>query len=208
VFQAFLTTFLIDSDYKTVIENIDELFDSGIKLGYYPEYSFILEIGDEREVSRLHRNLANCQSIEDCTIWAAIHKNVSILLDDLLADTDYAIGIFVGDNSEPLLCKLKDGDFFATGLTMMMIPGDPLMRRVNEIVDRVVEAGLYNHWISLIFHYFKIVSGKIGIVQPLDEYYSFNLYHMQPAFYLLLMGWCLSALCFMVEVLYNRILSK
>jgi len=54
----------------------------------------------------------------------------------------------------------------------------------------------------------KINTWMISIVNPLEEYYSFNLYHMQPALYLLLMGWCLSSLCFMFELLYNRQLSK
>jgi hypothetical protein len=54
----------------------------------------------------------------------------------------------------------------------------------------------------------KLYSRKIGIFHPLDWYYSFNLYQMQTAFYLLLMGWSLSALCFIVEVLYNCIFSK
>jgi len=77
------------------------------------------------------------------------------------------------------------------------------LRRVNEIIGGVVEAGIYNYWISLLFHRIKLSSQQIAIVQLLDEYYSFNLYHMQPAFYLLLMGWCLSALCFVFEVMYN-----
>ena len=82
------------------------------------------------------------------------------------------------------------------------------MRRVTEIIDRVVEAGTYNYWISLRKNWKKIVSHKISLVHPFDAYYSFKLYHMQPAFYLLLMGWCLSVLCFMVEVFYNDVLSK
>ena len=45
VFQAFLTTFLIDSGYKTPIQILDELFASGIKLVYILEYSSIFEIG-------------------------------------------------------------------------------------------------------------------------------------------------------------------
>jgi hypothetical protein len=89
-----------------------------------------------------------------------------------------------------------------------MFPGDPLMKRVNEIIGRVVEAGIYNYWMSLFFHWIKLQSQKIPIVQPLDEYYSFNLYHMQPAFYLLLMCWCVSVICFMFEVLHNLILRK
>jgi hypothetical protein len=106
------------------------------------------------------------------------------------------------------VCKLEDGVFLQTGLTMVMLDGDTLLRRVTEIIDRVVEAGIYNYLISLVINKQKILSCKIAIIQPLDGYYSFNFYHMQPAFYLPLMGWCLSALCFIVEFLYNRILSK
>jgi len=49
VFQAFLTTFLVDSGYKTPIKNMDELFASDMKLAYPPEYSYIFENGDERK---------------------------------------------------------------------------------------------------------------------------------------------------------------
>jgi len=71
---------------------------------------------------------------------------------------------------------------------MVMLHGDPLLRRVSEIIGRVVEAGLFNFWISLQMHGRKLFSRKVAIFHPNDAYYSFNLYHMQPAFYLLLMG--------------------
>jgi hypothetical protein len=60
VFQAFLTTYLIDSGYKTPIQNMDELFASGIKLAYIPEFSFIFEIGEQTEVLKINRHLATC----------------------------------------------------------------------------------------------------------------------------------------------------
>jgi hypothetical protein len=106
------------------------------------------------------------------------------------------------------VCRLEDGVVFTTGLTMIIIHGDPLMKRVTEIIDRVVEAVLYSYWISLRMNIYKIFARKIAIVHPLDGYYSFNLYHMQPAFYLLLMGWCLSAICIIVELFYNCVLSN
>jgi hypothetical protein len=208
VFQAFLTTFLIDSGYKTPVQNMDELFASGIKLAYPPEYSFIFEFGDEMEVSNIQRNLANCPAFFNCVLWAKHHKNVSLLIPDISFEYNFAIGNMVDENSKPLLCRLEDGVFSSYSIKMLMIHADPLMRRVNEIIDCVVEAGLYNHWIYLHFNWQKILNKKVGVVHPLDGYYSFNLYHTETAFYLLLMGWCLSALCFMVEVLYNRVLSK
>jgi hypothetical protein len=127
---------------------------------------------------------------------------------DKHAEDNYAAGFFVGENSEPLLCRLEDGVVYTFGQSMVLFYGDPLMRRVTEIIDRVVEAGIYNCWISLNMNQLKLYSRKIAIVHPFDGYYSFNLYHMQPAFYILLMGWCLGAFCFMIELLCNLIFSK
>jgi hypothetical protein len=208
VFQAFLTMFLIDSGYKTPIQNMDELFASGIKLAYPPEYSFIFENRYETEASEVQRLRVNCPSYEICVNWAKYQKNVSILLLDKVAEDNYANGVYVGENSEPLLCRLEDGVVFTTGLTMVLFHGDPLLLRVSEIIDRVVEAGIYNHWISLNMYLHNLHSRKIAIVQELDGYYSFNLYHIQPAFHLLLFGWFLSTFCFMFELLFNRILSN
>jgi hypothetical protein len=207
VFQAFLTTFLVDSGYKTPIQNLDELYESGIKFAYLPHVDSIFEI-EGTGGSKVKRNRVNCSSSEVCVNWAIYQRNVAILLSDTAAEFYYSAGDFIGENSEPLLCRLEDGVIYNSGLSMVMFHGDPLMRRFNEIINRVVEADIYNHWVSMCFNLLKINSGKIAIVSPLDGYYSFNLYHMQPAFYLLLMGWCLSALCFMVEVLYNRLLRK
>jgi hypothetical protein len=208
VLQAFLTTFLIDSGYKTPIQNMEDLYASGIKLAYSPDYNFIFENGDETEVSRLQRNLVKCTSYVSCANWAMYHRNVSVLLSDILVELNYAVGNFLSENSEPLICRLDDGVVFSSGLTMLMFHGDALMRRINEILERVVEAGIYTHWNSKHIEFLQSDSRKKGFVHPLDGYYSFNLYHMQPAFYLLLMGWCLSALCFIVEVLYNRVLVQ
>jgi hypothetical protein len=69
-----------------------------------------------------------CPSHLNCFEWAKYQKNVSILLVDISAEILYAIGEFVGDNSELLLCKLEDGVVFITGLTMLMFHGEPLMR--------------------------------------------------------------------------------
>jgi hypothetical protein len=207
VFQAFLTTFLIDSGYKPPIRDMDELFTLGIKLAYSPEYSYIFRVAVETETLNVHRNLVICPSREICLNWAMYHKNVSLLLSDIVAETYYAGGFYIGENSESSYCRLEDIVILNHGISMVMFHGDPLLRRVNEIIDRVVEAGIYNYWISLTFNKYKLFSRKIAHVHPFDGYYSFNLYHMQPAFYLLLMSWCLSAICFMVEMFCNRVLT-
>jgi hypothetical protein len=135
-------------------------------------------------------------------------KNVSVLLEDNIAEMLYAVGDFVGENSEPWLCRFEDGVVLNSGVTMIMFNGDPRMTRVTELIDRVMEAGIYNYWILIYLNNGKLCSRKIAIVNSFDGYYSFNLYHMQRAFYLLLMGWCTNVICFMVEFLYNRVITK
>jgi len=49
-------------------------------------------------------------------------------------------------------------------------------------------------------HLDEITFSEVTIVHPLDGHYIFNLYYMQPSFYLILLGWCLSALCFIFYV--------
>jgi len=53
---------LTDSGYKTPIQNMDETYASGIKLAYPTEYNFIVEIGDETEALKIHRNRVKCPS--------------------------------------------------------------------------------------------------------------------------------------------------
>jgi hypothetical protein len=208
VFQAYLTTYLVDSGYKTHIQNMDELFASGIKLAYPPQYNIIFENGDETEISKVQRNSVNCPSFDVCMDWAKNHKNASILLPEAFVADLYSVGEFLGPNSEPLLCKLEDGVVYSSTIQMLMFPGDPLAKRFAEMLQHIFEAGLSKQYYSNKMYSIKLRLHKTAIFQQLDGYYSFNLYHMQPAFFLLLMGWCLSAFCFMFEVLYNRLLSK
>ena len=74
---------------------MDELLASGIKLDYIPGHSFVFEIGDETEASKLRNFLANCPSIEVCEEWAKCQKNKSMLLDDTTAEIFRHMVIFL-----------------------------------------------------------------------------------------------------------------
>ena len=95
MFQAFLTTFVIDSGYKTPIQNMDELFASDIKLACPPRYNFICENGEETEASKVLKNRVECLSHEVCKKWAKYHKKkVSIMFSDISAEDYCAAGVF------------------------------------------------------------------------------------------------------------------
>ena len=135
-------------------------------------------------------------------------QNISYYTSDLNAEIENDIAYSSGKTSEPMFCMFENGDIYDEGLRLVMLNGDPLLRRVSVIIDRLVEAGFYNTWVSRFKHLYKFRKHIQRSVHKLDGYYSFNLHHMRPAFYLLLMGLCLSSLCFIFELLYNRLLSK
>jgi hypothetical protein len=111
------------------------------------------------------------------------------LFADTVAEIYYAHGHFVAENSEHLFCNYEDRVDYKICLSMAMFHADSLLRRVTKIIDRVVEAGLYNYRISLSMKMHVLYSRKIAVFHktavfhPLAGYYSFNLYHMQLVFY-------------------------
>jgi len=127
------------------------------------------------------------------------------LYNDPWAEFHYAVVYALGEYSEPLLCRLEDGVVYNNGLRIVMLNGDPLLRRVTEIIDLVVEAELYNFWISLDQHLDKVVFQIIYIVNPLDEYYK--LQTVTHATCLLSPFNCLNALCFIFDLFYNRLVN-
>jgi hypothetical protein len=187
---------------------MDELYVSRMKFGYHPAHRFFFEIGNGTEESNVRRMKADCPSFDVCMSWAKYDKNVSVYLSDSEFQFQTDNGDLVGGNGEPLLCRIDDGVFFSIQAVMIMFYGDPLLKRINEIFGRVLEAGLYKFWLSWLMNLYNIKHQKIAIVNPLDEYWSFSLYHMQPAFYLLLIGLCLSVFCFVFELLCYRLLNK
>jgi hypothetical protein len=52
---------------------------------------------------------------------------------------------------------LEESVFFTYGQSMVMMYGDPMMRRVNEVIQRVVEAGIDKFWDSLLMNWQKYI---------------------------------------------------
>jgi hypothetical protein len=53
---------------------------------------------------------------------------------------------------------LEDVVFDKLKQSMIMFHGEPQMKRVAEITDRVVEGGIYNYWISIYMYLIEYIS--------------------------------------------------
>ena len=200
IFQSFLTTFLTGSGYKPPIHNIDQMLDSKIKYGYFDVFDDIYKQNDDVKSHMILENRVLCTDLLACFNWARDYKNISIILDELSVEEKYSNSMLLDENSMPLICPLDDGIVMITNTVMVMRVGDPLLGRIDEIIQRVVEAGLFVKWQKDYFEDLKRESGRIHSYSLLDDYKIFTLEHVQPAFIMLLMGLCISTVILLVEL--------
>jgi hypothetical protein len=202
-FQSFLTTFLTESGYEHPIEDMDHMIASEINYGYHPILDEVYRESGDVHAPTILRNRVLCPVHAICLKWAYTYKNISLILDELSTEEQFARSRLMDENSKPLLCHLDDGVIMHGNHVMMMHVGDPLLDRINDIIQRVVEAGIFMQWKKSLFSEIKLRAGAIGIYSPLNNYYSFTMNHMQPAFYLLLMGFGTSTFIFILELTHH-----
>jgi hypothetical protein len=183
---------------------------SKIKYGYHPILDDMFNETDDVNSHIILENRVRCPDGKVCLKWAEDYKNISIILEDADVEEKYSNSSLMDENTKPLICPLDDGFTITVNIVMTMSVGDPLLERIDEIIQRIVEAGIFMQWKKSHFDKIKIRSGKIHSYSLLD-YYSFTLEHMQPAFYMLLMGFCVSTVILLLELanhLFKRLKSS
>jgi len=205
VFQSFLTAFLTEPGYERPIENIDQMLDSEIKYGYYPLFDDVYLVSGDANSGTILRNRIKCPVFQVCLKWAYMYKNISLILDELSVEERFSSSSLMDENARPLICSLEDGIIMYVNNVMMLHKGDPRLERINDIIQKVVEAGIFMQWKTSHFESMKIRAGAIRVYSPLSNFYGFNIKHVTPAFCLLLIGFGVSILMFILELAFYRI---
>jgi hypothetical protein len=206
VFQAYLTTFLIDPGLEKSITSTEEVFTSGTKYGFIP-YIFDGTFKDSTnsESMKILENRVDCTNMELCLCWTAKYRNISVISVDIIVDYLYYSSQFSDEYGNHQVCRIKDNPVLLTDIVMLLQKGSPLLERVNEIIDRVLESGILNHWFKDSIEAQVIMKSVSNSTTTLaDEFYELNTKHMQSAFYLLFFGEGLGLISLLMELLYFR----
>lgn len=207
VFQAFLTTFLINPGRKHHIESIQELLNSGLPYGFDPQCDKTFNDTEESVMRTILQHRIPCSPYTTCMDWVAYHRNFSTPSTDNIVDY-FITTKYVDYQGTPLLCALKE-EYYSSNNVIHMTKGNPLFQRVNEIVGRIVESGIFNQWTKELFNSLKLKKGVISLRTLQDEYYNLNLEHVQSAFWVLCVGLALGSAVFVVQLcLPHRLLQS
>jgi hypothetical protein len=198
VFQTYLTSFLIDPGIIPHPRNLEELARSDMKLGINVADQGFYQDRTDAEARQIMAKKVECVNQRACYMSAKKYKNLAILLPELVykflrsENQTY-------ETSSNFLCQIEDGVVEYGPVVMFLPKGSSLLSRINDIIYHVVEAGILDEWVKMSNH-IQMVKEKASLPGGLsDEYYKLSLEHLQSAFYLLLLGYCISFVIFVTE---------
>jgi hypothetical protein len=207
VFQAYLTTFLIEPGYEEPTKTLEQMLASDMKFGFVKSFEKFFTYTSDSTDSTILKNAVRCPTYTTCVEWATYYNNFSTILSDIDKVYMHASGTWADKNNRPILCELEYCDLVSFGTALVVSKGSPLLEFINDVIDHIVEGGIFMHIRERLFNRAKIIS-KLDIPTPADTYYVINIRHLQSPFYLLMLGHVLAVVCFVTEIMWHRYRSK
>jgi hypothetical protein len=208
VFQAYLTTFLIEPPgYEDPIRTVEQMLTSDMKFGFIDEYRVFFEEVPGSVDSAILKKSVRCPDIGASLKWAAVYQNMSLVFDNLNIEIFHDMGKLTDENHRPLLCELENGGVGNMELVLLVPRGCHLLELLNVIIQHMVESGILTHIKKRDFHKEKFISMS-GALAFDDTHTVFGVRHLQTAFYLLVIGYLLAFVCFVTEIMWHRYRSK
>jgi hypothetical protein len=207
VFQAYLTTFLIEPGYEETIKSRDEMLKSEKKLAFVEAYKIFFNDSSDPVDSTICNQALHCDNESMCFTWAAVHHNISTIMYDLEMENYRRREDWTDENNRPLLCELEDGVVRTMGLAIAVRKRSPFFQVMDNVVGRILEGGIFMQ-IKKRGFVKENVQTKIDFSMFDDTHSAMNIRHLQTAFYFLVLGYVLAVVCFVTEIMWHRYISR
>jgi hypothetical protein len=210
VFQAFFITFLVEPGYRKQNKTFDDLIESGLKYGYFEATEIALNISMYYERTKVRSPRFYCSRHTDCLERLITHGDITMVALPYAAEYD-AVKIISSYKKTKQVCFLEE-DIFKKNLVMYLPTGYPLIHRANNIIRRTIEAGLVDHYWSMVKwrNFFKNMANSTyeADLTGDNEYFLLTLSHLKAAFIILAVGYILCSILFIAELLHALISTR
>jgi hypothetical protein len=207
VFQAYLTTFLIEPGYEEPIKSVEQMLKSERKFGFRRGYEQFFPSISESVDSAILKDAVNCPDEDTCFIWATVYHNISTILNDFKSDDYRESGNWTDNNKRPLLCELENGVVRTYGHVFLVRKGRRVLDLINDVIGHVIEGGILMQIMKRVFLEQRKVS-TFDVPTFADTYATITISQLQTVFFLLLLGYVLALACFVIEIMWHRYRSK
>jgi hypothetical protein len=207
VFQAYLTTFLIEPGYEEPIKTVEQMLNSEMNFGLTSHYKHMFPDTSDTVDSAIIKDAVECPDDRTCFIWASMYHNISTILNDLRTGIVRGNENLMDENHRPLLCELEDSVVRTVDFAILVRKRSPFFDFINNVVSHIVEGGIFLHLKKMGFEKTEIKT-QFNIRTYDDDYFVFGVSHLLTAFYLLMLGYVLAVACFVTEIMWHRYRSK
>ncbi|KDR21457.1 hypothetical protein L798_03910 [Zootermopsis nevadensis] len=213
VFQTYFTSFLVEPGLTDRIRDFDGLLKSGIEFGYDPIFDVLVENSSDSRYEEVLKRRILCRDRDYC--FGRVSK-----ADFAYLDVEAVKMIYKISHKNALICHIDEGVINIV-LTMYMRKGDVLIEKINHILSIIGQSGL-NIRILRGFFYDIVFAGRKNkwfkktdndsLVPPdedesliQEDYVPLSLTHLYIAFYVAIIGYILSFIVFLGEILVYKI---
>ena len=188
VFQAYLTTFLIEPGYEEPIKTVEQMLNSEKNFGFRDKFKILFPDTSDPVDSAIVKNAVECPDEPTCFTWAAEYHNITTILSDLYMANPYGEKKFTDENNRPLLCELESGVVRRMDFAILFGKRSPFFELINDVLNHIIEVGIDMQIMKPGLEKVQIQT-EFNSHSSDDTYFVFGVSHLQTAFYLLMLGY-------------------
>lgn len=206
VMDIYYTTFMIStltgSSYMGQINTLNEILENKLKLYLMPNTIQYFN-GTTWQMKQILKEWKNCSHIHDCLTRVAFQRDSAVCIPRLYME--YVYNRYVDADKQPLLYYFKES-VVSYPIAMYMTRGYPLKQRINELISRIISAGLITTWEQKVFDYkWKNASvlAEESSEEPENKWLTID--HLEAVLFSLAIGHSFALVVFIAEiVVYKR----
>ncbi|PSN34681.1 Ionotropic receptor 599 [Blattella germanica] len=201
IFQAFFMAYLVEPGYENPITTFEELIASNVPNFKVQSLDAVFTVISSGILRKFGKNRVTCVDYESCVKAIILHRNASIVTTS--AYSKYiANNILSGVDKSKGVCNLN-GVLASVGMIALLDKGSPFLERINVYVTRSFEASLLKRYWSKIMTNEAFIFKNKSILKNDSLYLVFNLSHLAPCFFILVFGYIISFVVYIVEVSFG-----
>jgi hypothetical protein len=206
VFETFFVSYLVEPGYGKAMTTLQEALDSGLFQAHHP---FVRHFFDALDFKDLHVDVPDsrrvtCMDLVECT------KRMITQRDIVLTNAEnyvryIASSVGVVDYTK-VICNVEDSPIYiyAAGL---LYKGSSFLDGLNKFIRRYLEGGLVDKcWADTLFRaHLQSMGTKELVEDTTGEFFVFTIHHLSAAFMILILGYTVSCIVLICEVIKKRI---
>jgi hypothetical protein len=205
LFQAFFTSYLVESGYEEGFNTIDDLVKSNLFYGFNSAIEFLFMQFDFSDTRLYSMPRIACPDLLKCAERVVFEGDMFTIFSRGCA---YYIATKSGvDKKSRLICFVAEHSF--SGYIGAYLPkGSMFLDRINSVLSHYLEGGLLSkYWSHLTWGEILKSKQKLGNINSQD-FIPFSVSHLIPAFKVILFGHILSFIVFLVELSVGRLRAQ